>query len=317
MLLYLSPIVSVVSLVLATGPLGGSASLDLPEQSSAPAVAKSIKLTNIETSYPNWSPDGRRLVYQSNRTGNSEIYVMNADGTGAVRLTDNSAVDENPSWSPDGRRIAFRSYRDGNAEIYSMNVDGSDQRNLTANPADDIHPYWNADGTRIIFNSNRLKDAAGVAVQTIFSMRVDGTDVRRHSRDLIEDTYAHWSPDGTRIVFRRRLDEKEEPGWEQNPGNSEIFIMNADGTAAQRLTSHPGFDGWPSWSPRGDWITFASERSGRYQIYVMKPDGSNLRQLTTDNGNFTKPIFSPDGRKIVCTRTLDGNVEIFVLELAM
>jgi TolB protein len=279
-----------------------------------PRVQRAIKLTNIETSYPHWSPDGTRLVYQSNRTGNSEIYIMNADGTGAVRLTDHPAVDENPAWSPDGTRIAFRSYRDGNAEIYSMAIDGSDLRNLTRHPADDIHPYWSPDGSRILFNSNRRVDAAGRPVLTIFSMRADGSDVRPISREVIEDTYAQYSPDGSQIVFRRRLDE-ETPGWERNPGNSDIFVMAADGTNARRLTSHPGFDGWPSWSPDGRWIAFGAEGAGEFQIALVRPDGTGLVTLTEGPGAFTKPIYSPDGRRIVCTRTLDGNVEVFILEL--
>jgi TolB protein len=293
-----------------------AAAVHIHAQSTAPVVAKITKLTNIETSYPNWSPDGRQIAYQSNRTGNSEIYVMSADGTGAIQLTHDPAVDENPSFSPDGRRIAFRSYRDGNAEIYTMAVDGSDVRNLTRNAADDIHPYWTPDGKNIVFNSNRLLNAAGAPTQSVFIMRSDGSEVRRVIGDapLIEDTYAQFSPDGSQLAFRRRLDE-ETPGWEQNPGNSEIFTMNADGSGVRRLTDHPGFDGWPSWSPDGRWIAFASERTKQYQIYLVHPDGTGLRQLTTAPGNFTKPIFSPDGRRMVCTRTLDGNVEIFVLDL--
>src|SRR5688572_15510070 len=71
-----------------------------------PTTRRIVKLTNIETSYPHWSPDGRRIAYQSNRTGNSEIYVMNADGSGVVQLTHTAAVDENPAWSPGGQHIA-------------------------------------------------------------------------------------------------------------------------------------------------------------------------------------------------------------------
>lgn len=256
------------------------------DQSTPPAAARVVKLTNIETSYPNWSPDGRRIVYQSNRTGNSEIYVMNADGSGVIRLTDDPATDENPSWSPDGSLIAFRSYRDGNAEIYIMAPDGTGVRNLTRHAADDIHPYWSPDGSRILFNSNRSL-VSGKPVPMIFSMRRDGTDVTQISRDGIEDTYAQWSPDGSRIVLRRRLEE-ETAGWERNPGNSDIFVMNADGTNAVRITTHPGFDGWPSWSPDGAWIAYAGEGAGDYQVILVRPDGTSSRTLTQGPGSFTK-----------------------------
>ena len=75
---------------------------------------------------PAWSPDGRRIAFTSERDGNPEIYVMNADGSGVTRLTYNDArdLDSFPAWSPDGRRIAFHSNRDGNFEIYVMNASG-------------------------------------------------------------------------------------------------------------------------------------------------------------------------------------------------
>ena len=80
---------------------------------------------------PAWSPDGRKIAFQSTRNGNREIYVMNADGSGKRNLTRNPAQDGRPSWSPDGRRIAFVSDRDGRLEAHVMNADGSGQRSLT------------------------------------------------------------------------------------------------------------------------------------------------------------------------------------------
>jgi dipeptidyl aminopeptidase/acylaminoacyl peptidase len=79
---------------------------------------------------PNWSPDGRRIVFFSHRDDNAEIYVMNADGSGQRNLTRNSAFDAYPSWSPDGRKLAFVSNRDGSYGVYVMNADGSGQRSL-------------------------------------------------------------------------------------------------------------------------------------------------------------------------------------------
>ena len=87
---------------------------------------------------PAWSPNGRRIAFASLRDGNSEVYVMNADGSRQRNLTRNPAEDFFPAWSPNGRRIAFASLRDGNSEVYAMNADGSGQRNLTRDPAEDF-----------------------------------------------------------------------------------------------------------------------------------------------------------------------------------
>jgi dipeptidyl aminopeptidase/acylaminoacyl peptidase len=92
---------------------------------------------------PAATPTGEgRIAFDSDRDGNAEIYLMNADGTEATRLTDNPAGDAFPSWSPDATQIAFSSYRDGNRELYVMNADGSGQTNLTNNPADDEYASW-------------------------------------------------------------------------------------------------------------------------------------------------------------------------------
>jgi Tol biopolymer transport system component len=86
--------------------------------------------------------DGTKIAFQSDRDGNFEIYVMDADGSDPVNLTNNPAYDAQPAWSPDGTRIAFHSYRDGNYEIYVMGADGSNPVRLTDNPEGDGYPAW-------------------------------------------------------------------------------------------------------------------------------------------------------------------------------
>ena len=91
-----------------------------------------------------FSPDGSKIAFYSNRDGNYEIYVMNADGSEQTNLTNNPADDSQPSFSSDGKKIAFVTdrYRQGLFEIYVMNADGSEQKNITNNPAYDGYPFW-------------------------------------------------------------------------------------------------------------------------------------------------------------------------------
>ena len=114
------------------------------------------KVTNIESLYPFWSPDGQQIVFQSNFFGNYDIYLMAADGSDKQRLTTEGSNNKNPSFSPDGKTIAFVSDRSGNEEIWLMDANGMNQRQLTNHPARDIHPYWHPDGDRILFNSERF-----------------------------------------------------------------------------------------------------------------------------------------------------------------
>ncbi len=136
---------------------------------------------------PAWSPDGRKIVFWSDRDGqdvrprNDELYVMNADGSGVRRLTRNPAQDLFPAWSPDGEKIAFASARDGNGEIYVMRADGSGVRRLThAAVADDSFgpkATWSPDGTRIAFDSYRSVPSG--ARFEIYVINVDGSRKRR------------------------------------------------------------------------------------------------------------------------------------------
>ncbi len=91
--------------------------------------------------------------------------------------------------------------------------------------------------------------------------------------------------------------------------------MNANGDGQTRRTLSPAHDGFPEWSPGGDRIAFASNRTGSFEIYTMAPDGNGLTQLTSHVGGDTEPAWSPDGTKIAFTSDRDGNDEIYVMNV--
>jgi hypothetical protein len=117
-----------------------------------------------------WSPDGTRLAFRRRTDGVSSIWVMDADGSGAVQLTDDAADDYDPSWSPDGRQLLFTSLRAGDYDVWVMDADGGAQRPLTTHPADDEHPDWSPDGEYIAFHSARHGG------KTLWLMRADGSE---------------------------------------------------------------------------------------------------------------------------------------------
>jgi TolB protein len=288
------------------------------------------QLSGLENTYPAWSPDGTRMVFESTRDGpDADIFIMNADGTGVVQLTDNDAGESTPSFTPDGRFIVYTSEQDGNPDVFLMGVDGSGKRNLTKHPGADGHPRVTADGRRVYFNSNRTSDPASFARGTmerdqdheIFSMTLDGGDVRQVT-DLPDwDTYPVPSPDGQQLLWRRIT---PTGGKSESGRNSEVFRMNLETGETRNVTNHQAYDGWPAWSPDGKRIAFASNRANQgfeaFDIYVAAPDGSNAVRVTFGDGvdgtgSWTKPVFSADGRRILCTRTVGTSVDIFVIEL--
>ncbi len=242
-------------------------------------------------SHPCWSADGRRIVFAAgtwthnqNVPSDAEIYVMDADGTDPIRLTDNDSYDGHPSWSPDASQIAFESFRDGTHAIYVMNADGSKQVRITHSPGRQVLPAWSPDGEKIVFVSER--DGA----TEIDVIDVKGGDQARLTT-VGEDSYPVWSPNGQQIAFASRRD-----------GDWKIYVMDASGRNLRRLTHDKGSDRFPSWSPDGRRIAFASNRDKNWEVYAIVPEGEIATNLTnnpaTEDATDARPSWSPDSTRI-------------------
>ena len=193
---------------------------------------------------PAWSPGGRKLAFQSNRDGNNEIYVIDADGTGPpINLTNHPANDQLPVFSPDGSRLAFATTRDGNFELYLMAADGSAPTNLTRNPANDAWPEFSPNGSRLAFGSTREASVAGEV--DIWVMPIEGAAAPANLTEAMvtNERWPAWSPDGTKLAF-----------W-SGTGNglgsdAELYVVDADGTGTPtNLTRNQAGDAFPDWGP--------------------------------------------------------------------
>ncbi|HEV7451875.1 MAG TPA: hypothetical protein VGO16_10900 [Pseudonocardiaceae bacterium] len=245
------------------------------------------------------SPSEGKIVFQSGRDGNNEIYLMNADGSGVTRLTNNPASDTQPALSPDGARIAFTSNRDGNNEIYVMNADGTGLTRLTNNPASDSQPVFSPDGTQIAF-TRTLGGGGEASNNEIFVMNAfTGASQTNLTNNPAGDDQPAFSPDG-RIGFVRF----------QN-ANRDIYLMNANGTGQTNLTNNPASDGGVMFGPGGR-IAFYSDRDGNNEIYLMNANGTGVTRLTNNPADDQRPAFSPDGTKIVFSSERSGNREVSV-----
>ena len=240
-----------------------------------------------------------RLAFASLRDENWEIYVMNEDGGGLTRLTDNPANDVAPNWSPDGRRLAFASNRAGNFDIYVMNADGSEVTQLTDDPGDDFSPRWSPDGRKLAFYGQRENNV------DIYVMNADGSAQTRLTTDRGRDLSPSWSPDGLRIAY---ISDRER--------NFDVYVMNADGSAHARLTSDRAADTAPAWSPDGQRLAFTSKRSGNWEVYTISADGTGLTRLTNHPADDFAPAWSADGERLAFYSIRHLNYELYVLNLA-
>ncbi|MCH8333982.1 PD40 domain-containing protein [Candidatus Sumerlaeota bacterium] len=208
---------------------------------------------------PVFSPDGRWIVFTSERNGNPDLYALDLENPGPPRqITRSAAMEDAAAFSPDGRLLAFVSTRTGNADIFVMPFSPESPeppgpsirpKNLTNHRGGDFNPAFSPDGKRIIFSSNRDSSNSG------------------------------W-------------DDPEEMQY----GASDIYIMKSDGETVLRLIRHREWDGSPAWSASGRVIYFYSRRDGQPRIYRRSVSASDLEEIDTGTEAALSPTLTPEGR---------------------
>lgn len=247
----------------------------------APARAQTAAACN--DSFPAWSPDGTRIAFSSDRTGDIEIYVRTLASSEDLRLTTAPGRDAHPSWSPDGRQIAFQSPREGeHTNLYLMNADGSNQRRITAHRGFAGVPVWSPDGRRLAYQWR--PDTPGARWQLML-MSVDPPGAPDALTDgAADDQVPNWARDGRRLVF-----------YSDRTGTDQLYILTLEGRVT-RLTSSGAADRAAVFSPDGQSIAFQSTRDGEpAATYVMDAGGTNPRRIGSVRPEHGAPFFSPDG----------------------
>jgi len=226
--------------------------------------AKRLTSDPAQDTTPTFSPNGKEVAFASDRTGDWQLYRMNADGSGQQLIKVNAPTPFAPRWSPAGDLIAFQSFdAKGTSAVYVVDVSGGNERRLSPAGVDDTSPSWSPKGDRVVL-SRGTKGRYGLVIVDVATGKP--TTLTAPGADF-EPAF---SPSGTRVAFSR-MDAR---------GNYDVYVMPAKPLARQtRLTTDLAEDGGPAWSPDELQIAFRTSRKGIYALWVMSSKGTRQRPL--------------------------------------
>jgi Tol biopolymer transport system component len=264
-------------------------------------LSDQVKLTSesADSGWAVWKPGGAKLAFESNRADPdpddpnviNDIFKMNPDGTGVVKLTHSEDFSDAAGWSPGGKKIAFASDRRNGAdrqEIYVMDADGSNVRRVSTLPEKaefDTAPRFSPDGRRLVFT--RYISETDPVRSALFTVGVDGSGLKQLTPWGNGAGDADWSLDGTKIVFE---------AYPDFGSHGEVFTIDADGQQLTKLTDNDRSGGGssdPVWSPDGTKILFLSEHSFSGEsgigLATMNPDGTDRHFISPNLEEMHQP----------------------------
>jgi Tol biopolymer transport system component len=239
-----------------------------------------------------------RTVFGSDRYGGSaEVLIMEPDGSGVTRLTENTTDEFMPALSPDGRTVVYESRRGGVINLYLNAATGQDERALTTNGG--AFPAWSPDGAWIYYG----RQISGR--WCICRIRADGTGYAQLTANAADDLLPNCSPDGARVLFISSRD-----------GRYEIYRMDADGANQTRLTDTPGDKMTPRWSPDGAGVLYTLTVAGTpgAAIRLMDLEGGSDTVLVADGSSNWNADWSPDGGRIVYQSDRNGGFDLYTMD---
>lgn len=256
------------------------------------------------------APVTAKIVFTSSRDNNREIYIMNPDGSGQVRLTHHRADDTFPTWSPTGEQILFASDRDRfprSRDLYLMDPDGKNVRRVFGKSEDRSNAAWSPDGKQIAY---RRREPRGMYV---YIGTIDG---KKEERVAIGSSPT-WSPDGTEIAFLSGFENKQV----------QINILNVRTKKQKVLFPREAKPSWINgdlvWSLTADKLAFSWNQEAEQKnvdmetIYTLNSDGTGLKRITSEAApRETSPIWSPQGDALLYDKADKNNrLQIFKITL--
>ena len=235
-----------------------------------------------------FSPDGRRVAFQSNASGRWDVYVGDLSTGESVAITPSTHDDGRPAWSPDGRHLAFHSDRSGSWDIWVMDADGRNPRRLTEASEDDIAPHWSS-RNEIVYQSQSSGS------WDLWVVPAHGGEPRRLTSHAGNEWHPRWSPDGRSVIFYSTW-----VAW------TDLWIVSANDGSLSELLISEWEDYFPNWSPGSEAVIFSSDRGKNEdgaggEVWSVATSGGEPRRLTDLLGETRFAELSPDASQMLLT----------------
>lgn len=268
-------------------------------------VSESLLTNNsFDDRYASYSPDGNKIVFESNRDGSWQVYLMDRNGYNQERLTTQNGNNRRPSWHPGGEMILFESDRNGKVELYTIDLKNLEVHQLSGiNKGEPIFANYSPDGSKIAVSIKESENKSNIVL-----MDSVGKIIKKLTNTNLRSYYPRWSNDGQEIVYfsRKETDNQDD----------EIYRLKIETGEEKRLTNWPKHNFCPSWSNDNSMIVYVTSMEGiRPEIYIMDSNGKNQIRITNNEDGDTLPCWSPSENKLIITGYRNGNFEICELEL--
>lgn len=262
--------------------------------SAARVVAHTLAndLVQVFTGRP--GPFLSRIAFISDRTGSSELWVMDWDGTNPTQLTKHNSIALAPAWSPDGQRIVFTSFLRGSPALFLLTPREGYLKMLWDKGGVNSSASVSPDGKTVVFASSRDGNV------DIYTLPMDGGDASRLTTARGIDTQPAWAPNGRQIAFTSA-----------RSGTPQIYLMDADGSNVRRLSFEGGFHDESSWAFDGTRIVCTTKVGSTFQLATLDIVNGN-RKVISGPGNNESPTFSPDGTMLAFASDRTARPQIFI-----
>ncbi len=279
--------------------------LDISAQTSAPETCLSKHPSNDR--YGSYSPDGRQVLFESDRNGNWDIFILDLQTNETKALVNSPKDERRPSWHPNGRQIIFESLIDENSsDLHTLDIASSqsqivlDQSKLKGNLN---FARFSPNGEQIAFTYVNNEGTF-----EIYLFQIKDNSLTKISDNPYRNVYPYWSPNGKELLCFSRKDTQNE--------DDEVYRINLKNNKWKRLTNWPKHNFCPAWSNNGKKIAHViSMENSRPEIYIMNKNGKKLKRITYNEDGDTLPSWSPNDDKLLITAYRNGNFEICELQI--